>query len=62
MAKYSPAEIKSMLKSGRYVGRGTDLKFDRMSLGTEVCVNMHELTLSENQLQKYDIIGQNLYQ
>ena len=33
MTKYSLAEIKSMLRSGRYVGGGTNSLFDRMSLG-----------------------------
>lgn len=33
MTKYSLAEIKSMLRSGRYVGGGTNPLFDRMSLG-----------------------------
>lgn len=33
MTKYSLAEIRSMLKSGRYVGGGANPKFDRMSVG-----------------------------
>lgn len=33
MTKYSLAEIKSMLQSGKYVGGGTNPRFDRMSLG-----------------------------
>lgn len=36
MTKYSLAEIKEKLESGRYVGGGTDPKFDRMSLGIAV--------------------------
>lgn len=36
MTKFSLAEIKLMLQSGRYVGGGTNLKFDRMSLGIAV--------------------------
>ncbi len=36
MTKYSLAEIKSMLQSGRYVGGGTNPRFDRMSLGIAV--------------------------
>ena len=38
MTKYSLAEIKEKLESGRYVGGGTDPKFDRMSLGIAVSV------------------------
>ena len=33
MTKYSLAEIRSMLESRKYVGGGTNPKFDRMSLG-----------------------------
>lgn len=33
MTKYSLAEIRSMLRSGRYVGGGTNPMFDRMSVG-----------------------------
>lgn len=33
MTKYSLYEIKEMLESGRYIGGGTNPKFDRMSIG-----------------------------
>lgn len=33
MTKYSLLEIRELLSSGRYIGGGTDPKFDRMSLG-----------------------------
>lgn len=36
MTKFSLAEIKLMLRSGRYVGGGTNPKFDRMSLGIAI--------------------------
>lgn len=33
MTKYSLVEIKELLESGRYIGGGTNPKFDRMSVG-----------------------------
>ncbi|MBE6854387.1 MAG: glycosyltransferase [Ruminococcus sp.] len=33
MTRYALAEIRSMLASGRYIGGGTNPKFDRMSIG-----------------------------
>lgn len=36
MTKHALAEIRTMLQSGKYVGGGTNLKFDRMSLGIAV--------------------------
>ncbi len=36
MTKYSLAEIKENLESGKYIGGGTRTKFDRMSLGIAV--------------------------
>ena len=33
MTKYSLREIKEMLESGKYIGGGTNPKFDRMSVG-----------------------------
>ena len=33
MTKYSLAEVRELLKSGRYVGGGTNPRFDRMSIG-----------------------------
>lgn len=36
MTKKSLSEIKEKLESGRYIGGGTNIKFDRMSLGIAV--------------------------
>jgi len=36
MSKYSLAEIRDRLESGKYIGGGTMPKFDRMSLGIAI--------------------------
>lgn len=40
MTKYALAEIRTLLESGRYIGGGTNPKFDRMSVGI-ACSTMY---------------------